>query len=142
MLYRKMFAVLALAGAIFVPTTSFAAAENSANGPPCILREYHVASVTPYRHDRVVGQGQSVSELIGASVYVQAEPGLTAEWLRARLDRHIAEMRKAPMRDCSFDLEGVSVTVDSAGPGFSVKLFTDDSKNAEEVLRRARLLLG
>ncbi|HWL87903.1 MAG TPA: hypothetical protein VNO21_18995 [Polyangiaceae bacterium] len=142
MLYRKMFTALALAGAILIPTASFAATERPANDPSCVLREYHVASVAPYRHERVVGQGQSVSELIGASMFVPATPGLTAEWLRARFEGHLAEMRKTPMRDCAFDLEGVSVIVDSAGLGFSVKLVTDDTKKAEEVLRRARLMLG
>jgi hypothetical protein len=70
----------------------------------------------------------------------QAEPGLTAQWLELTLARHIAQMHSTSMKDCAFGVKDVKVQVDPAGTGFAVKLVARDSAQAEEVLRRARLL--
>ncbi len=139
MLNRKFLAAVVLAGATLAPTASFAA--NPASGP-CILRERRVASVTPYRIQEYHGRG-SMTRLAGAQVFVQAEPGLTPEWLELQLARHIASMHgQGSMRDCVFDVKDVSVKVDSAGTGFAVKIIARDPNQAEEVLRRAQLLVG
>jgi hypothetical protein len=49
-------------------------------------------------------------------------------------------MQSASMADCALEVKGVTVQVDSAGAGFDVKLIARDANQAEEVLRRARLL--
>lgn len=135
MLKRTILATLIVAGAALAPAASFA--DNS--GAPCILREHRVTAVKPYSVEQQLGH-TTVNKAVGAELYVPAEPGLTAEWLRLELSRHIAQMRGTSMTDCPFDLSDVKVEVDSAGPGFTVKLITQDSHKAPEVLRRARLM--
>ena len=141
MFMLRFLAVAALAASTLVPSISFAASSAPATKPPCILSEYHVTSVTPYRVDEAIGRGR-VSRVRGAVVFVQAQPGLTGEWLQLKLQRHQQEMRTADMKDCAFDTNAVRVEVTSAGTGFAVKLIAKDSANSQEVLRRARLLVG
>jgi hypothetical protein len=141
MFNRKVLAAFVLAGSTLAPMASYAA-PSPAKAAPCILREHRITAVTPYR---VQGhQGRVVTqELRGATVSVQAEPGLTAEWLQLTLGRHLAEMRgTGGMKDCSFDVKDVQVRVTSSGAGFSVNLIARDAAKAPEVLRRAQLLLG
>lgn len=139
MFNRKFLAAVVLAGTTLAPTASFAATSQSTD---CILREHRIASVTPYRVQEYHGRG-STSRLAGAQVFVQAEPGLTPEWLELQLARHIAAMHgQGSMKDCAFDVKDVSVKVDSAGTGFAVKIIARDPNKAEEVLRRAQLLVG
>jgi hypothetical protein len=74
--------------------------------------------------------------LAGAHVFIPAEPGLTAEWLRSQLDRRAAKAIEAS--ECPLDVRGVRISVQSGGPGFWVTIATDNRQNAEEVLRRAQ----
>lgn len=139
MFNRRFLAAVVLAGAALVPGVSFAANPPAA---PCILREHRITAVTPYRIQEHHGRG-STSRLAGAQVFVQAEPGLTPEWLELQLTRHIAAMHGGgSMKDCALDMKDVSVRVDSAGTGFAVRIMAHDPSKAEEVLRRARLLAG
>jgi hypothetical protein len=148
MFNRKILVALVLAGTTLAPMASYAAPA-AAKSAPCILREHHITAVTPYlvelpRGPVEIHQGRAaVRQLRGATVYVQAEPGLTAEWLQLTLARHLAEMQgPSDMKDCAFDVKDVQVKVTSAGAGFGVYLIARDSSKAEEVLRRARLLVG
>ena len=139
MFTKKTLAAVILAGATLVPAASFAANTERA---PCILREHRITSVTPYRIQEHVGRG-TTSRLAGAQVFVQAERGLTAEWLELTLAQHIAAMHGAgTMKDCAFDVKDVSVQVAPAGTGFLVRLIARNPSQAEEVLRRAHLLVG
>ena len=140
MFNRKVLTVLVLAASTLAPMASYAAPP-AAKAAPCILREHRITAVTPYRVEGY--QGRAVAhELRGATVSVQAAPGLTAEWLQLTLSRHIAEMRgKADMKDCALDVSDVQVKVASSGAGFSVNLIAKDPAKAPEVLRRAQLLL-
>jgi len=136
---RKLIAISALAITAAIPTLASAADFAAA---PCLLGEHRVTSVTPYRVEEHIGKA-TFTRLQGANIFILAEPGLTAEWLQLTLSRQIAEMRgPATMRDCAFDVDDVGVQVDSTGTGFSVRLIARDTDKAEEVLRRARLLLG
>ena len=84
-----------------------------------------------------------VQRLRGASIFVQAEPGLTGEWLQLKLQRQLAAMRgSASMPDCVFDLDKVRVRVESGGTGFWVRIIAADTQTGQEVLRRAELLVG
>jgi hypothetical protein len=138
MLNRKIAAAFTLVALSLVPGVSFA---EGSNGAPCVFRQHHVTSVKPYEVERNYSH-VTLKSLRGAELYVQAEPGLTAEWLRLQLGRMIVEMRGAAMKDCPLDGNDVRVQVDSQGAGFSVKLIAADANKAAEVLRRARLLQG
>ena len=139
MLIRKFVASVALAAATAVPTLSYAASTSHA---PCILDEHHVVSVAPYKIEE--RSGHNVFQRVrGAQVFIQAEPGLTAEWLQLNLQRHANAMQgSAAMADCAFDLSNLRVEVTSAGSGFWVRLIAPDTKSGEEVLRRAQLLVS
>ena len=140
MSHRKLipvFAVLFAVVAVSVPATSFAGTTPSED---CLLREHRITSVTPYRVEERIGKS-AILRLRGAEVFVQAERGLTAEWLQLKLARHVAQMRgPAAMADCAFDVDDVAVGVESGGTGFRVRIIARDTDKAEEVLRRARLL--
>jgi len=141
MFNRKVLAAFVVAGTTLAPMASYAAPV-VAKPAPCLLREHRITAVTPYRVEGHQGR-VAVQELRGATVSVQAEPGLTAEWLQLTLGRHLAAMQgTGGMKDCAFDVNDVHVKVSSSGAGFSVNLIARDSSKAEEVLRRARLLVG
>jgi hypothetical protein len=142
MFNRKVLTALVLAGSTFAPLASYAAPATAAKPAPCILREHRITAVTPYRVEGHQGR-VVVHELRGATVAVQAEPGLTAEWLQLTLARHLAQMQgMGGMKDCAFDVNDVQVKVTSSGAGFAVHLIANDPAKAPEVLRRAQLLLG
>ena len=130
--------VAALAG--IAPAVTLADAAGARNGAPCVLHQYRVTSVVPYRTEEHVGKA-TLQRLRGAEIRVQAQAGLSAEWLRLQLAQQVARMKGAGMKDCALDLQGERVQVDPAGTGYSVKLVVSDSESAKEVLRRARLLL-
>ena len=141
MFNRKVLAALVLTATTLAPIASYAAPA-AAKAAPCILREHRITAVTPYRVEGHQGR-VVVHELRGATVSVQAEPGLTAEWLQLTLGRHLAEMQGiSGMKDCAFDVNDVQVKVSSSGAGFLVNLIARDPAKAPEVLRRAQLLLG
>lgn len=126
------------------PTTSTVAVPSArpTTSTNCILKAHRVTSVTPYFEEERQGSSSIVQRLRGASFFVRAEPGLTAQWLRLMLDQHVAEMRIGAMRDCPLAVNGVTITVESAGPGFVVTIIARDDDQADEVLRRAQLLFG
>jgi len=110
--------------------------------PACALKGFTVTSVAPQFED--VRQGRVTTQrLAGATVYVLAQPGLTREWLRLSVERHLSSMQSgSPMKDCPFGAKDIRIAVESAGTGFAVHVSAKDAKTAEEVLRRARLLQG
>jgi hypothetical protein len=139
MLLRQLAAIAALNLIVLAPLPARA---TNVNQPPCALHTHRVIAVTPYRADRSFGKIR-VKQLRGAALYVEAEQHVSGEWLELELRRHLVAMRgPATMADCPLDLDGVQVRVDSRGPGFVVTLVAKDTSTAQEVLRRARLLLG
>ena len=142
MTLRKTIAIASLSLATLIPAAAFA--HDTGGRTPCILSQHQVRSVTPYKVDQRVGK-QTYPEVRGAVVYVNAAPGLTAEWLRLELGRHVTAMRatqNGSMPDCALDVKDVQVQVDSAGAGFAVKLIAKDTNQGKEVLRRAQMLVG
>lgn len=137
MFARKFMIAAVLGMTSLVPTLAFAGTPTKA---PCALAGHRVTAVTAYRQIEHSGRG-STERLAGAQVFVQAEPGLTAEWLRLTLERHLSGMQGGSMADCPLDMKGVRIQVDSAGAGFAVKIIANSSGQAKEVLRRAELLL-
>ena len=86
---------------------------------------------------RRVGRG-TIQKLAGAQVFVPAQKGLTAEWLRTRVEQHMSAMGAQGMANCPLGVKDVRVTVASGGTGFWVQLQAKDSTTAHEVLRLAQ----
>ena len=90
------------------------------SGPAnCALKTYTVTAVAPQFVD--VQQGRvTIRRLAGAVAYVQARPGLTAEWLTLSLQRHLSALKAgATIKDCP--LADARVGVGSAGAGFAIQ---------------------
>lgn len=145
---RTTLTAIVLLGTTVAPAAS-SATPSAARPAACALGEHHIIAVTPYvvespRGPREIHEGRAaVRELRGATVLVQAEPGLTAEWLQLTLSRHIAEMQGAGgLKGCAFGVNDIQVKVTSTGLNFGVYLIARDPSKAQEVLRRARLLVG
>lgn len=138
-MFTKALAVSALALTLTMPTALLAAGSGQS---PCPLRAYRIGNVTPYRPMEAAGKIM-VPRLRGATLFVQAQPGLTAEWLRLSLSKEIADMKSGPaVADCPLGVDDVSVQVESAGPGFWIHIVAKNPAKADEVLRRAQLLAG
>lgn len=116
------------------PTANRPAA-NPADAAACFA-QHPPTVVSAYESDQVAGDG-SFTSVVGAQLFVPAEKGLTAEWLNHRYRERLAQRQTSA--DCPLDLAGLTVTVQSAGPGFWVQLSAPDENTAKEVLRRARL---
>ena len=140
MFIRRFIAISLLAlSTSTIPAVALAAATPDAS--QCILREHRVLSVSPYNVEQHFGQS-TITRLGGADVRVQAEPGMTPEWLKLTLQQHLASMN-GTMPDCAFGTAGaVKIEVTPLDTAFSVKLVAQDPDKAEEVLRHARHLLG
>ncbi|HWA70734.1 MAG TPA: hypothetical protein VG937_00295 [Polyangiaceae bacterium] len=135
---RKFIIAITLAATSLIPVIASAGTRAKDR---CVLVGHRVNSVK--RYEVVEWRGRSASyRLAGAQVYVQAEPGLTAQWLQLTIERHLAQMRSRHMGDCVLELNGLQVQVDSAGSGFAVRIVAKDPGQAKEVLRRAELLQG
>ena len=110
-----------------------------ADGP--VLAEYRILSVTPYNVEQTRIK-TTWKEIRGAVVRVEAQPGLTAQWLQLQLGRHVAAVRSGaePTSGGPLSVPGVQVSVSPAGDGFFVTLAATDKQNGEEILRRAEAL--
>lgn len=98
---------------------------------------HRVTKVVPHRAAVYAGQG-TYEKLVGARLFVPAQPGLTAEWLQAQLAQRSGSPQAAAQ--CPLDVAGTSVKVQSGGPGFWVSISARDDAGAREVLRRAEAL--
>lgn len=89
-----------------------------------------------------VQQGHAVQQrLVGATLYIPAQPGLTTDWLKHLVNEHQAEMaRGEPMKDCVLGVANSHVDVWSNGSGYlMVGVQSDNLDQAKEILRRAEL---
>lgn len=99
--------------------------------------QHQATRALPYQVDRVAGEG-TYTALVGARVFVQAEQGLTAEWLDRELLARIAQRQASSA--CPLDVQGVAISVQSGGPGFWVNISAQSEETAKEVLRRSQRL--
>ncbi len=127
----KTLGSLLLVAALLAPA---AAAASPPSG--CSFEGQHITKVTPYEVTQPAGRA-AVKKLAGAVVYVQAQPGVTAEWLELKLTQHLAKMQHQGMANCPLR-NGVKVSVESAGTGFAVKLVAKEGTSPREVLQLAR----
>ncbi|MFZ5893792.1 MAG: hypothetical protein ACOY0T_22210 [Myxococcota bacterium] len=127
----KFLFVSAFAASLALP---FVARADSAQ---CELHAFKANRVEPLRIQERIGR-TTIEKLAGAQVFVPAQKGLTAEWLRARVEQHISGMAAQGMANCPLSVKGLRVAVASGGTGFWVQLQAKDSDTAREVLRLAR----
>jgi len=137
-MFAKRIAAVVLMAASTLSAVAVAA-PSGAQSPNCILAQHRVTQVKPLHVSERYGRG-TVERLAGAQVFVQAEPGLTAEWLQLTLQRHMTAMNGS-MANCALDAKDVAVKVVSAGSGFSVQITGKSAAQGQEILRRAQLLL-
>jgi hypothetical protein len=133
MFLRCVFIALAFIETASIPEPAHAASSQA----ECFAR-HEPARALAYHVDKWKGQG-AYSALVGARVFFWAEPGLTGEWLHRQLAERIAQRRTDTQ--CPLDVPGVSIRVQSAGPGFLVDISADEGAPAAEVLRRAKAII-
>jgi len=130
MVFRKIVIAVALA-----VVTAVSAGAQAAQFDRCSIGgKYLVRSVLPYSTYEDAGY-TAYKQFRGADVFVVAQPGLTREWLQRVLTYQIAN------GECDFGVHDVSVSVLSAGGGFSVRLIGRDEKAAGVILQHAQLLV-
>ncbi|MFZ5894721.1 MAG: hypothetical protein ACOY0T_26900 [Myxococcota bacterium] len=127
----KFLFVSALAASLALPLAA------RADSAECELHAFKANRVEPLRIQERIGRG-TIEKLVGAQVFVPAQKGLTAEWLRARVEQHISAMGAQGMANCPLGVNGVRVAVASGGTGFWVQLQAKDSNTAREILRLAQ----
>lgn len=86
---------------------------------------------------RVSNDGERVMKLTGVRILYRPARGLSAEWLRVLATCDEMPLGASQHSDCPFELLSTSVEVRSTGAAFAVDLFSDDTRTAEEVVRRA-----
>ena len=138
MFTKKIATVLVLSAATVLPAFAFAAPSDSP--AHCVLNQHRVTAVQPLNATQTYGRSSTV-QLVGARVLVEAEQGLTAEWLQLSIQRHMTQMSSSGMKNCALDAKDVTVRVKSAGAGFAVEISGKDTTQAQEILRRAKLLV-
>ena len=152
---RSRIALAALVLGTALPTVAFAAPTSSTpascgmcgapfndveRGP--FARRDYIAGVAPYQVTDNDGK-HSRTRLEGAVVTVRPAPGVTREWLQRTTEDHMGRMAaNAPMNDCPLSVEGSAVNVSSTGDGFAITIHTKDTNAAQEILRRANLLVS
>jgi len=103
----------------------------------CSLTDtYHISAVTPYRAVDHTVPTHEEAELKGVVLRVDAQPGLTKEWLQRTFEKSVAA------RECGLGAEPVSVDVQSDGDAFQVQLTTDSRKGAADLLHRMQQMAG
>jgi hypothetical protein len=102
-----------------------------------------ITSVDPaYVH---ISGKQPRDQLVGAVVVFRAVPNMTSQWLQRVVDCHIARNNSLgnnvpEMPNCPLVPKGITATVSSLGNGLTVRIESQDSATAQEVLRRAQSL--
>ena len=131
----KITLTFAIAAAIAAPVTALA------DAPRCELLSYKPTQVVPLNVSIPVAHGCITNRLAGAQVFVPAQPGLTAEWLRASLERHIVDMKQHPMTGCPLANERISLAVVNGATGYWIQIAANDSDTAKQILRQAENLV-
>lgn len=126
---RRLVVAVALAATGVVASGAHAAEPQSCG----LGGKYMVRSVSPYKTFEDLGYTSS-EQFRGAELFVPAQPGLTSEWLQRVVSYQIAA------GECNFGVPDVTVSVLSAGSGFSVRLAGSNDKAAAEILRHAQQL--
>jgi hypothetical protein len=105
-----------------------------------------IASVEPLTDTISSGKGPH-ARMAGALITFRAVPGMTSQWLQRVIDCHLARNaalgHNVPeMPSCPLVPKNVTAQATAASAGFSVAVRSDDVDTANEVLRRARMLIA
>ena len=129
--------MFSIAATLAVPSVTRA---DTPHAGQCFLGEGRLVAVTPYYGKRTLG-GNDLQTLRGAELRLQPTSALTAEYLEARLHRLLDAREREPLPGCLIDVGQVHIESTPLGEASSVTLIARDAKQAEQVYRRARLLL-
>ena len=105
-----------------------------------------IASVEPLTEGTTSGKNQS-ARTTGAIITFRAAPGMTAQWLQRVVDCHLGRNAALghdvpEMPYCPLVPKGVTARVTATDAGFAIAVRSDDSQTSQEILRRARALVG
>jgi hypothetical protein len=138
---HHMLKIGALVGIAFASATTQAeppaAAPPATAAPTCLFDSYPARAVAPYTVETNLGYG-TATELRGAQVFVNAKPGLTAEWLNRETQLWLRNQPINPNDECSPPTRNMMVDVAPGGPGFWVRLAARDEKTGRKVMNWAR----
>lgn len=132
---QKLIVLSVLVAVLGAAQTAWAAPATPNAEKRCVFQEYAPVSVAPFHQDEDYGLG-TYTRLGGAQVYVQARPGLTAEWLTLSVQRELAKLTAAD--GCRPSVRGVHVSTISAGGGFWVVMTAQNERDAKALLNWAR----
>jgi hypothetical protein len=106
-----------------------------------VLSEYRISSVTPYLADGTAPKSTS-KEQLGAVVRVEAQPGLTAQWLQLRLDRELAAIHqdRGAAVGSPLSVPDARTTVSPGLDGFVVTIAAPNQASGRQILERAMAL--
>jgi hypothetical protein len=108
----------------------------------CVFDTYAPEYVKAY-WDEVNYSYGTFTSVKGAQIFIEAQPGLTPEWLTQVVERALQThgANKTPS-DCGPNMPGVQVSVASAGRGFWITLIGRDEKTANALVNWAQAMLG
>ena len=129
--------LLMMAGFLFMGAAASVNAQPQPHADPqpgaCNLTStYPVVSVSPYTATHQ-GGFPVLTQTRGAVLHVQAQRGLTSEWLQRSVEASVAN------GDCGFARD-TRVTVNAAGDGFDVVLSSPNEDAARRIVNQAQQL--
>jgi hypothetical protein len=136
---HQMTSTLALVAALALPHVSHA--ESTADSAQCFIDPQSVFTVKPY-YGRPTISRNSLKPLRGAEVQLVPAVGLSSELLAARLKRLLRASERGHLPGCLLDVGHVHIGSNPMGDAESVMLIARDPGDAQQVLRRAQLLVG
>ena len=134
---RSSLAAAALTASALFASAAPASAAPDAHAHWCALASFQITQVASLYTDEHLNQ-TIVRRFTGAQVFLPAQPGLTAEWIRASIARH---QSNAQTTECPLDVKGATISVTSGGTGFWVQISTRNTDAAKEILNRAKRLV-
>jgi hypothetical protein len=124
-----------MASILAVALSGAAMSASAAPAPQrCLLNGYSMLQVAPLKLEENYGYG-GYTVLKGAQMYIQAKPGLTAEWLTLQVQRELASLQAGSDPLCQPAVKNVKVSAAPAGAGFWVFLQAPDAKSGQQLFR-------
>jgi hypothetical protein len=130
--------LLMVAGFLFMGAAATVNAQPQPQAEPqpgaCNLTStYPVVSVNPYTTTHQGGFPVGTPQTRGAVLHVQAQPGLTSEWLQRSVEASVAN------GDCGFARD-TRVNVNPAGDGLDIVLSNPNENAARRIVNQAEQL--
>jgi hypothetical protein len=100
-----------------------------------------ITNVQEIRPETPASETESVVQRWGARLILQAQPGMTAEWLQRVAECHRAQVSAADpsqLTQSPLDVKGARITVQSTGNGFAVDITSGDPRVGRDILARAQ----